>query len=453
MSKKRPHPYAHEPLWKRYLPHTLFGRAFLILALPILLIQIIAFVFFYERHWDSVTRNMARAFSGEVLLLKDLYEQGTPVRHLKRNAGRLGILLEVDESKEAIVETGKGKHAFPDFYDHIAESTDLPFMIRTKPPEDDLYITLLLRDGKVMELVSSKKRLVSSTTYIFLLWLAGSSVLLVLVATLFLRNQIRPIKQLAIAAKRFGLGHDTPNFSPRGAEEVRMAGKAFVEMRARIERYVNSRTEMLAGISHDLRTPLTRMKLQIAMTKLDAKTKAELEGDILDMEHMVAEYLDFAKGEGGETALRVNAAQILVELVEDYERQKAPVQWHKDTPKEQALLELRPRAFRRAMQNLIDNGIRYGEKVELSVSQDAKKLVVEVHDHGPGIPEDKIELVFQPFTRLDAARTPAKGAAGLGLSIARDLIQAQGGKIQMENSRNEAGDITGLCVRVTLPKT
>lgn len=450
---KRQHPYAHEPLWKRHLPHTLFGRAFLILAIPMLLLQIIAFVFFYERHWDSVTRNLARSFSGEVLLLKDLYEQGTPVSYLKRNAARLGMHMRIDESQNTIIETGLGRERYQDFYEHIVRVTDLPFMIQAVGEEGDLHLTMMLRDGKAMRLVTSKKRLVSSTTTIFLLWLAGSSLLLVFVATLFLRNQIRPIRQLAVAAKRFGLGHDVPNFRPRGAEEVRLAGRAFLEMRGRIQRYVNSRTEMLAGISHDLRTPLTRMKLQIAMTQLPDKTKQELEGDILDMEHMIAEYLDFAKGSGGETALRTNATQLLVDLMDDYARQNAPVHWQDGAPKIAAMLELRPRAFRRAMQNIIDNAVRYGEQAELFFKEDAKHIYVWVEDNGPGIPQDKIELVFQPFTRLDKARNPAQGGAGLGLSIARDLIQAQGGKIYLENRANDAGDVVGLSVKVTLPKT
>ncbi len=242
---------------KRYLPNTLFGRALLIMIIPAILVQVMLIYQFYERHWDSVVRQMSTSLAGEIELLCRDYEQ-MPLADLQQKALLLGIELMRDDRESAVFEAGKGALEHPDFYHELQERIDIPFMVEQRGRNDDLVISLLT-DTATLRLSMTKKRLVSSTTYIFLLWSIGSSLLLLLVATLFLRNQIRPIRQLAQAAERFGLGQEEEHFRPSGASEVRQAGRAFLIMRNRIERQVNTRTEMLAGISHDLRTPLTRI--------------------------------------------------------------------------------------------------------------------------------------------------------------------------------------------------
>jgi two-component system osmolarity sensor histidine kinase EnvZ len=289
----------------------------------------------------------------------------------------------------------------------------------------------------------TEKRLVSSTTYIFLLWSVGSSIVLLVIATLFLRNQVRPIRQLARAAERFGLGQEASNYRPSGASEVRQAGRAFLVMQSRIQRQVKTRTEMLAGISHDLRTPLTRMKLQLAMLDLQDKHQQELQTDISEMEHMIDEYLQFARGQQKEESTQVVLADVLQNIVDSYLRQDEPVSL---TSKSNASLALRPKAFRRALQNLIDNALRYGQKAQLELYEDGAYLVVSVRDNGPGIPTDKQEEVFRPFARLDPSRSQNTSGAGLGLSICRDIIQAHGGTIELRNRKK------GLQVLVNLPR-
>lgn len=430
----QPHPI------KRYLPKTLFGRALLIMIVPAVLVQLLAAYQFYERHWDSVVRNMSTALAGEVALLLNYYDPDSSAE-LVQMANVLGMRVSLDRSQRNVFVKEKGRDQYPEFYEQLAARLDAPFMVEQRGAEDDLFISILLEDV-TLQLQTSKKRLVSSTTYVFLLWSAGASLMLLVVATLFLRNQIRPIRQLAAAAEKFGLGQGAAEFQPRGASEVRQAGRAFLIMRNRIERQVRARTDMLAGISHDLRTPLTRMKLQLAMLELDAAQQQELSADIEEMEHMIDEYLQFARGQAQEPTQEVALDQMLAELVATYQRHARAVTFQ---PGAGRMIPLRPKAMRRAFQNLIDNALSYGEQAEIETRVDGTYLVVAIRDRGPGIPEEKMEDAFRPFTRLDASRSPDVSGAGLGLSITRDIIQLHGGTIELRNRK------TGLEVLVNLP--
>lgn len=431
---------------KNLLPATLFGRALLILVLPVVLVQLFAIYMFYERHWDSIVRNMSSTLAGEVMLLVHEFEKQPPDKRVKRVTAlgeMLGIGVFYDRSQERVFVSGKGAEEYPEFYDLLSSQIAQPFMVRRVPPEGDIEISVLMDKGTLV-FHMTKKRLVSSTTYIFLLWMVGSALILLIISILFLRNQIRPIRQLAEAAKRFGMGQDMPGFSPRGATEVRQAGRAFVTMRDRIQRQVSTRTEMLAGISHDLRTPLTRLRLQLAMLGLDESRRAELESDLEAMEHMIQEYLDFARGEGREQTEKVALAPLLNDIVDDYQRHDQPVTLKQA---EDGIAEIRPKAMRRALQNVIDNAVRYGQKAEITVEADKKHWLIMISDQGPGIPESEYETVFRPFTRLDPSRNIRTGGAGLGLSIARDAVQAHGGTIELENRPHG-----GLSVIITLPR-
>lgn len=431
---------------RRLVPGTLFGRALLILVLPVVLVQLVAVYVFYERHWDSVVRNMSGALAGEVdVLVQEFVKQPEPKRMKRVNqlGSEMGIVANYDVLKTHVFIQDKGRESYPEFFHLLSQKLSQPFMVQQTGPNQDIEISILMNEG-TLELYTNKKRLVSSTTYIFILWMAGSATILSLIAIMFLRNQIRPIRQLAKAAEKFGLGQDSPSFSPRGALEVRQAGRAFIEMRNRIMRQVSSRTEMLAGISHDLRTPLTRIKLQLALMKPDPKAQQAIESDLEEMEHMIHAYLDFARGEGGEKSEPTEMAGYVEEIVENYTRHNQPVML--DTPPPVSLW-IRPKAMRRAVQNIIDNALRYGECARISVWHDDMVWVLCIEDQGPGIAEEYQEDVFRPFMRIDHSRNIKTGGVGLGLSIARDVVLAHGGKIEISNLQPK-----GLRVELRLPK-
>jgi two-component system osmolarity sensor histidine kinase EnvZ len=281
-------------------------------------------------------------------------------------------------------------------------------------------------------------------------WMLGASVLFLVIAIIFLRNQIRPITRLAVAADNFGRGVDTPNFRPHGATEVRKAARAFIVMRERIRRQIRTRTDMLAGISHDLRTPLTRMKLQLAMLPADITERedmceaiAELNDDVQQMQHMVQEYLDFARNESREDTVRIWLGEFLEDVVSDYTRMKQEVTL---TLKDRLEIDLRISPCRRMLHNLIDNALRYGKICHINMQAAGSYAEIFIDDDGPGIPEEKREEVFKPFNRLEPSRNNKTGGMGLGLTIARDVVLAHGGSIALDSSPSG-----GLRVIIRLP--
>ena len=435
------------------MPKSLFARALLIMLVPMVILQLVMLIIFYERHWDSVVRNLSYAASLDVDLLVSEYTRlrehdsaEQALAYTKRLASTLNMRVKMDRLDSVVIEAHKGTRRFPDLYTQISRVISQPFMIT--PHEDDaIRITIAMDDG-MMRINMPRKRIASATTYLFVLWMLGSSILLTMIATLFLRSQIRPIVQLSRAAEQFGLGRDVEKFSPRGASEVRRAGKAFVVMAERIRRQVQSRTEMLAGISHDLRTPLTRMMLELEMVQLDAKSKEALTADIKEMRHMIDEYLSFARGDKDESAIPVDVAAEIGTMVQAYQRQNAPVQYQ---PGPELTAIVRRQALLRALQNLIDNALRYGQRAEVSYRVREGHLHVCVRDFGPGIPEASMAEVFRPFTRLEASRNVKTGGVGLGLSIARDSVQRMGGDIVLTNETDVTGAVLGLRAEIVLP--
>ena len=270
----------------------------------------------------------------------------------------------------------------------------------------------------------------------------GTSLLLLLIAILFMRNQVRPIRKLAAAAERFGKGRDTPYFKPEGAREVRQAGKSFMDMRRRIQRQISQRTDMLAGVSHDLRTPLTRMKLQVEMMP-EGKDKEDMRQDIVDMERMIHAYLDFVRGDGDEEFETVDVVQVFRKIAAAMKHQQVVIELAGEKAVE---LMVRPLAFQRAMNNLMTNAARYGERIWVSIERDGEVVQIQVDDNGPGVPEEKYEEVFKPFTRIDESRNTETGGVGLGLPIAMDIVHAHGGKIGLDKSKHG-----GLQVIVRIP--
>ena len=298
-------------------------------------------------------------------------------------------------------------------------------------------------DNGVLVVEIPERRVFSSSGYIFLLWVLGASILLLSVSVLFMRNQIRPIRKLAVAAERFGKGQEVPKFKPEGAREVRQAATAFMDMRRRIKRQISQRTDMLAGISHDLRTPLTRLKLELEMLGNRLPQVTDMKQDVDDMERMISSYLDFVRGDGDEGYSYIDLGDLCERLLDQLVRQDHIGYLEL---KERIKLRVRPLLFERALNNIIQNAVKYGEHVWISAFIDDKKLQIQIEDDGPGVEEDFYNEIFKPFKRVDSSRNVDSGGVGLGLSISMDIIQGHGGNITLSKSQHG-----GLCVVVRLP--
>ncbi|MBN8544023.1 MAG: two-component sensor histidine kinase [Alphaproteobacteria bacterium] len=442
-------------LIKRFLPTSLFGRALMILIVPVVILQLMIAYIFYERHWDSVVRNLSSAASGNVALLVNEFERNrillgseAAMERMEPLAMGMGMRLWLDRANNATMGPNTDAFRFREFRSNLDRVIDFPVRVSESSSGKQVRVNVKTDVG-ILRISMDRKRLASSTTYIFILWMVGTALLLTAIAVMFLRNQIRPIVQLARVAEQFGLGQDVQGYAPRGASEVRRAGRAFTTMADRVRRAIQSRTEMLAGISHDLRTPLTRMKLEIEMGKIDPQTRDALHADIEEMRHMIDEYLDFARGDAGETMEPVQIHMLLADIVENYTRQSRAVSL---APCEAVMLNARPQALRRCLQNLIDNALRYGKKAHVSLEVSTTFVRVKVLDEGEGIPDAQQQDVFKPFLRLESSRNVKTGGVGLGLSIARDVAQSHGGDITLENQKDAKGKILGLEVTVRLPR-
>jgi len=422
---------------KQFLPKTLFGRALLIIVTPLVLMQAISAYVFYDRHWEIMTRRLVHSLAGDIaFLIEELRPPITPeeVARLSERADRhFDIVL--DWRPGAILPNRPPLTFFDDtrvaMQDAMRTKVRRPYVMDTDTGDRQIEILVQLPDG-VLQVLAHKKRLFSSTTYIFLLWMVGSSLVLFAIAIVFMRNQIRPIRRLAVAARAFGLGRDVTGFKPEGATEVRQASSSFLQMKDRINRQLTQRTEMLAGVSHDLRTPLTRMKLQLAMLG-SGRDIAELQADVGEMEKMVEGYLAFARGEGTELPVDSDVAELVADVVQSERRDGPPIAFERPDAGT-AALPVRPNALKRAVANLVQNAKRYGKRVWITVMRAGDQVEIVVDDDGPGIPEDKRADAFQPFVRLEPSRNPATGGTGLGLTIARDIVRGHGGDLVLEES-------------------
>jgi two-component system osmolarity sensor histidine kinase EnvZ len=422
---------------KRFLPRGLFGRSLIIIVAPMVLLQGVVTYVFFERDLDTTTRRMARDVAADVALLASL-EDSTPT--LERDglralsARELRYRLTFHDGATIAAPTRPPTSTIDQALDDILATSIVPQRrFETSRIGDDFDIKVSVKDG-VLEILVPRNRVTVSQPDIFILWMVGSALILLAVAILFLRNQVRPIERLARAAEMFGKGRPVPDFKPYGATEVRRAAQAFLTMRERIERHVGQRTEMLAGVSHDLKTPLTRMKLALAMMHDDADIRA-LKSDIAEMEHMLDDYLAFARGEGGEESEEID----LGELVRDTAVAAAKARAVPDgrltvTAPGQFLLSVKKAALRRCLTNLVDNALKAGRQVAVTLSRGERQAEIAVEDDGPGIPEQRREEAFRPFHRLDRGRNLQAGGSGLGLAIARDIARAHGGDIILDKS-------------------
>ena len=418
------------------MPKSLFARSLIIIITPMVALQIIVAFVFMERHWQSVTRNLSEAVIRDVAAIVaviETYPQDTnyeTITRLAREKMALNISILPDDPLPAA--TPKPFFSILDgiLSKQITRQINRPFWIDTVGDSNLLEIRIKL-EKNVLRVFVLRSRAYASNTRIFLLWMVGASLFLIIISILFLRNQIRPIQRLAEAAEDFGKGRPLPeDFRPQGAQEVRRAGIAFLEMRRRIERQLEQRAAMLAGVSHDLRTILTRFKLQLALLTR-SKGVDELDKDVDDMQAMLEGYLDFAQGEDGEQAALINLPEILKRFENEAELKHRALSY---TIIGDENINVRPLAFTRLLTNLVSNAFNHAQQVKLDCLHTSGWLTISVDDDGPGIPDDMREEVFKPFFRLDEARNQDDSGTGLGLAIARDIALGHGGNISMETS-------------------
>lgn len=430
-------------LFKKFLPKSLFGRTLMIMVLPTIIAQIIAVYIFYERHWNSVSRNMASSLAGEMKFIAKMVSEN-PEIDLKQ--------FEENLSVESV--------RLGNFPQHRGDSwKTIEFSPYSRSLDAKKYTTYLSADGSKLltrisissnqwlEVITSNKRLFNSSTYIFIFWMIGSAALLTTVSALFLKNQIRPIIRLARSADTFGRGQDLPsNFKPEGAREVRLASSAFIKMRGRIRRFIRQRTEMLAGISHDLRTPLTRLKLEIEMLKgkISDEEAAEITKDINEMQRMIDSYINFVRSDEEEESKRINIAETLRSIVSKFSAQEDDVEL---APVKDCTLLIKEGSITRAVSNLIENALKYAGKARVSTEMTSKAFSIIVEDDGVGIPESERELALRPFYRIENSRNPETGGSGLGLAIVQDIINSHGGTIELGDSK-----LGGLMAKLSLPR-
>jgi two-component system osmolarity sensor histidine kinase EnvZ len=430
-------------LIKRFLPRSLLGRSLLMILLPLVLLQAVALQMFYGSHLDVVSRRLTGSVANELAYTLELLdrhpEDSAWILQMAQREFDLTLRMEPGVMLPSTKWTNVIGPADDDLAQALAQNVRLPFTMDWQFEPHSVLIRAQLPNG-VVNVVVPRKRLYATTIYLFLLWIVGTAALFFGIAALFMRNQVRAIRRLARAAEAFGMGRDIGAIKPEGASEVRRAATAFNRMQERVRRFLVQRTEMLAGVSHDLRTPLTRLRLALEMMPAGEDLRqdvAEMTADVEEMERMISGYLAFARGEGTEQAEPVNLSAVLEEVAAGARRSGAEVAV--DAP-DALTLSLRANAVRRAITNLVDNARRHAHRVALAALPQGRMVFVTVDDDGPGIPPDRRESVFRPF------ESGAAGGTGLGLTIARDIVRAHGGEIVLEDS-----PLGGLRARIRLP--
>ncbi|RKQ71573.1 two-component system osmolarity sensor histidine kinase EnvZ [Litorimonas taeanensis] len=433
--------------FKRYLPKSLFGRALLIIILPIAVMQIAVAYFFFNAHWARVTANLSDSVAADIAVATTLFKQTPTIER----AQDLDSLLRPDMQLSVVFREGETlpvSQRRQMFFSNLDKTlrrslneslTDSFWFDTTRYPNHiDVRVEV---DGGYLRFIAARERVFAPTGFVFIFWLITATVLLTLVSVIFIRNQARPIRELADAAEAYGKGKTLGTYKPSGASEVRLAGHSFLKMRSRIQRHMEQRTMMLAGVSHDLRTPLTRLKLQLAMQENTEEVRAA-KADIVEMENMLNGYLDFARGLEQESPERVHFLSYLKGVSEG----KA-VDLNQDSIPDNLEIEIRPASFQRALDNLITNSIKYANGASISLALTSTHVEVFIDDSGPGIPKNLRKEAFRAFSRLDSARSQNVEGVGLGLAIARDIAQLHGGTLKLTDS-----PMGGLRAVISLPR-
>jgi len=435
--------YGLNNIIKKFLPKRLFYRSLIIVATPIILLQIIITVVFFDSLWIKANKGMTRSLVGEIKTLFDVY---------KNDQSNKKIIIDLYNKNFDVVVSFNEDKIFPK---EIAERWYSPmdrslrrelksvfgtsYWFDTTTYKTVVDLRIKYQNGYI-QIFFPKNKIAPSSARIFALWITLPGLLLITIAIIFLKNQTRPIVNLAKAAERFGKGEFVKEFRPSGAKEIRQAAYEFDKMRKRITLHLNQRSEMLSGISHDLRTPLTRLKLQLALLKQQELAK-KMGDDIEEMERMLNEYLEFSRHQKNEETETVDINQLIQDIVKKYDNKQIHVNFE-----ENLKINIRLNAIKRCLINLIDNGLSYGKKVEILIKKTINNIVIFVDDDGPGIPENEYQNVMKPFYRIDKSRGQNKSGVGLGLSIANDIIRSHGGNISLGKS-----PLSGLRIKISLP--
>lgn len=432
----------------RLLPKTLFFRTMLLIFIPLIIVQVVSIVAYFSGSWGKVGKRLADNLSSNMAFVVQMTENNEydfpQIKDLAQKLYDLEVEYIDNENKYSVMnKTSRYNNLVTGFFED-ALTRDFPNEVTSIYLTEGRAKLIALIDTQrgLFKFETSTKNIFSTSVFGFIAWMVGTSLLLFAVSSLFLRVQARSIKQLAEAAEDFGKGIDTP-FKPYGSSEVRKAGIAFTKMKERINRQISERTQMLAGVSHDLRTPLTRMKLQLAMLPKNEDNKEFVE-DIAEMEKMLDGYLAFVSGEGGETNTFVDMNELILSILNKFRNSKTMIRYM--TNDQVSAIQGREQALKRALTNIIANAFYYGKTIAVSLESNNKKMEISIEDDGPGIPEDKREEVFKAFYRIEGSRNKETGGVGLGLSIAKDIIVSHGGTIELGDS-----EMGGLRVLICIP--
>ena len=429
-------------IYKKLIPSSLLGRSIIIIFVPIIILVILTAFVFYQTSWNIISKRLTQSVVADINVIVKLFDQD-----LKLNA----IQIAKDDFKMDINIIPK-KNLDPFSFraesgilskrlNQALEELDKPFFYDVSNIDKGAKIAVLL-DNNFLIINVNKDRLYSESAFVFLLWMIFASLILLFFSYFFMSKQIRPLKRLSIIAETFGRGLDAPELKSTGASEIKQTAIAFNQMRTRIRRFLKQRTDMLAGVSHDLRTPLTRMKLQVSLLK-DEKAKKEFELDIKEMTAMLDSYVSFVRSEAPEPIEHISINEILNDNIKKIDNENLKIEF-----KQLNVVETsgRPIQLKRAFQNILDNSKRYSDKILIEISKDDEGCLINIDDNGPGIPGKNYEDVFKPFFTLDPSRNKLKGESGLGLSITRDIIRSHGGDIKLEKSK-----LGGLRSKILLP--
>ena len=429
-------------MYKKIIPSTLIGRSIIIIFVPIIILVLLTSLVFYQTSWNIISKRLAESVVADINVLVKLIDDD--FQNYARNIAKKDFKMEINIKKdESINPLSKNisRGILSRRLDQSLTNLDKPFSYDLSNLERGVIIKIQL-DNELLIINVDKDRLYSETAFVFLLWMIFASLILLFMSYFLMSKQLKPLKRLAIIAETFGRGLDAPELKSVGAHEIRQTSQAFNQMRTRIKRFLKQRTDMLAGVSHDLRTPLTRMKLQVSLMK-DKKAQAELEIDIKEMTAMLDSYVSFVKTESPETIENININELIKECIKNLNEDNYTI---KLDEKNIVQTSGRPIQLKRAFQNIIDNSKRYGDKIEIKIFLDESGCNIDINDNGEGIPKEKYEDVFKPFYTLDPSRNKLKGESGLGLTITRDIIRSHGGEIKLDES-----ELGGLKLSVLLP--
>lgn len=433
----------------KFLPKTLFFRTMLLIFIPLIVVQVVSVVMFFDGSWNRMGRRLSDNLTSDMsFIMEQVNRNPSRLKEMQAlSSQKFGMEFEYYSNQDKLKAISKVRKANRMIVGYLEESLEKAFpkaeinIFEGKADKD--LVVMIDSDQGLYRFLTTRKKIFSSSIFMFVVWMVGTSILLFLVAVLFLRIQVRSIAELAQVAEDFGKGIDNKDFKPYGSSEVRKAALAFIKMKERIQRQISERTQMLAGVSHDLRTPLTRMKLQAAMMP-DGDDKKDFLSDIDEMEKMLDGYLSFVSGEGGEKSSFVDVNEMILSIINKFRNKKALIRY--STNDQVSAIQGREQALKRALTNVISNAFRYGKTIAVKLESNDKKLMIAIEDDGPGIPKDKREDVFKAFYRLENSRNKETGGVGLGLSIAKDVITSHGGTIELDDS-----SLGGLKVLVSIP--